>query len=76
MEYRAAITDLLRACEQFEEQIGWDGTRAYVDSSDEKHFDEAREAAARVAAPLVDKEGEERWKAVRREASLFLRTGR
>lgn len=107
IECRAALTDLLRACEQFEEQFGWSGTRAYVRSSDEKQFDEAREAAARIAAPVagevpdvtrdhlrtllracseftarfsddmgkayIDKDDEERWKAARREAGMFLR---
>lgn len=54
MDYRAAIMELLRACEHFEDTFGWSGAQGYVRYSDEKQFEEACEAAARIAEPVAD----------------------
>ena len=55
LRYRAALEALLVACEQFEDQFGWSGSSAYIDSWAEKRFDEARNALAAVAgAPVAN----------------------
>jgi hypothetical protein len=55
MAYRAAVMELLRACERFEDLFHWDSSQGgYVDHGDEKAFDEACAGAARIAEPFAD----------------------